>query len=141
MRPTVDEQLDGVRRLLDLIDSEDELSPAARELLRNAARLVKQVRGAWASTLPFLVEDNARLTALLAGLPGVVPGVSVDIAPVVGAEQARPEIDVTVATRRNEELRSLLARAIQELPRTSGGLAARTEIGTYLRWRVEADPT
>lgn len=141
MRPTVEEQLDGVRRLLDLIDSDPGLSAGSRELLRNAARVVRHVRGAWASTLPFLVEDNARLTELLTGLCGVVPAMSADIDTVIGAGAAVPEVDVSAVSGHNAELRSLLARAIRELPRAGDGLDARIEIGNYLRWRVEADPT
>lgn len=141
MRPTVEEQLDGVGRLLDGIDGDDGLSAASRELLRNAARLVKHVRGAWASTLPFLVEDNARLTGLLTELVGVVPAMSAEIDAAAGADPDRPEVDVAAASARNAELRGVLARAIRELPRTDDGLAARTKIGSYLRWRVEAAPT
>jgi hypothetical protein len=121
MRPTVEEQLDG--------------------LLRNAARLVKHVRGAWASTLPFLVEDNTRLAVLLDRLSAVVPGMSAEIDALVEARPTEPEVDVAIVSARNADLRSVLARVIRELPRTSDGLAARNEIGSYLGWRVEADPT
>ncbi|SDX99974.1 hypothetical protein SAMN05661080_01992 [Modestobacter sp. DSM 44400] len=146
MRPTIDEQLDGVRRLLDGVGSDDGLSAASRELLRNAGRLVKHVRGSWAPMLPFLVEDNAKMTTLLTGLSAVVPQLSADIDAAVGhaaegADLERSDLDVAAVSARNAELRALLARAIHELPRSPAGLSARTEIGAYLTRRVDIDPT
>lgn len=146
MRPTIDEQLDGVRRLLDGVGGDDRLSAASKELLVNARRLVKHVRSSWAPMLPFLVEDNGTMTALLAGLSEMVPQMSVDIVAAVGpvAEGGHPnrsDLNVTAAAARNAELRALLGHIIRELPRSPEGLAARIEIGSYLKRRVDTDPT
>lgn len=141
MRPTAEEQLDGVRRLLEGIDGDETLSAASREVLRNAVRLVKRVRGAWAATLPFLVEDNARLARLLSELSEVVPGSPAPPGSVAAGASAAEAADVTAASARNTELRSMLARAIRELPDTERGHATRATVGQYLRWRAETDPT
>lgn len=130
MRPTIDEQLDGVRRLLDAVERDDGLSPASRELLTDAGRLVHRVRGSWATALPFLVEDNAGLAALLADLG----------APADTDDHPAPT-DVVAAAARNTALRGLLTETIRALPRDADGLAARARIAAYLRRRVDADPT
>jgi hypothetical protein len=140
MRPTIDEQLDGAQRLLGVVAGDEQLSPDSREVLGNAARLLRRVHGSWASVLPFLVEDNAELASLLGGLTGLVPTLAPDVAAALGTAP-RHELDVAAATERNTALRALLARAVRELPRTPDGLAARTRIGHYLRTRVEIDPT
>lgn len=124
MRPTIDEQLAGAGRLLDLVESAGDLPAGSAELLRNAQRLIRRVATSWSTTLPFLVEDNARLTALLHHEP---------------TDDAAT--DPTLAAERNDELRGSLARLIRELPGDAEGRARRAEIGRYLRRRVAADPT
>jgi hypothetical protein len=138
MRPTIDEQLAGARRLLDLVADDPGLSAGSAELLRNAGRLLYRVGTSWASTLPFLVEDNATLSDLLTRLTPLVPALAADL-PVDPADL--PDLDVAAAAERNTELRALLARAIRELPGTPAGIDARAEIGGYLTRRVETDPT
>jgi hypothetical protein len=146
MRPTIDEQLAGARRLLDLVAADPGLSPASAELLRNADRLLRRVGTSWATTLPFLVEDNATLTDLLARLAPLLPAPAATATPAATTAPdpvavARPDLDVAVVAARNTELRALLARAVRELPRTPAGATARAEIGDYLTRRVESDPT
>lgn len=124
MRPTIDEQLAGADRLLGLVETDEKLPPGSAELVRNTRRLISRIAGSWATALPFLVEDNARLAALLDAEPH-------DPTPT----------DLTSAAARNEELRGDLARRIRELPSDAQGREARAEIGRYLRGRVAADPT
>lgn len=134
MRPTVDEQLAGVQRLLGLAEADPALSSETLELLGNAQRLVTRVAGSWATTLPFLVEDNARLAELL-GHDVATPDRTVD--PTGGGATT----DVTAATARNEALRGSLAQLIQDLPGDPAGRERRAEIRRYLLRRVAADPT
>lgn len=129
MRPTIDDQLDGARRLLAGVERDEGLSAASRELLAHVHRLLTRVGGSWSTTLPFLVEDNAATAALLADL-GV---------PVPPGDPATS--DVAAAAARNTELRDALAGAIRDLPRDARGVAARARIGEHLRRRVAADPT
>jgi hypothetical protein len=158
MRPTIPEQLDGAMRLLDLVEGDDGLSAGSAELLRNAGRLLKRVRASWEPMLPFLVEDNRAMDELLAGIAPLLPGLAADLdgsppdpappdpappdpAPPDPAPPDPAPPDPAAVSRRNVELRALLARAIRELPRTPAGLAARTRIGSYLLGRIEIDPT
>lgn len=125
MRPTIDEQLAGAQRLLDLVESTGDLPAESAELLRNAQRLIRRVATSWSTTLPFLIEDNARLTALLHQERGGDAAIT----------------DPMLAAARNNELRGSLARLIRELPGDAEGHARRVEIGQYLSRRVAADPT
>jgi hypothetical protein len=141
MRPTIDEQLSGAQRLLDLVESSGDLSPGSAELLRNAQRLIRRVAASWSTTLPFLLDDNTHLAALLHQDP---PGDTERSWPerADDTERSWPErADDTDPAARNDELRGVLARLIRELPADAEGRARRTEIGHYLRRRVAADPT
>jgi hypothetical protein len=129
MRPTVDEQLDGVLRLLDAVVRDEDLSARGRDRLRDAERLVRRVRGTWSTALPFLVADNTALEGLLREL-----GADLAAAPEHGA-------DVAAVAVRNEQLRERLSATIRVLPRPPHGDDARARIGAYLQHRVAADPT
>lgn len=124
MRPTIDEQLTGANRLLDLVEQDPALPPGSAELVRNARRLISRVAGSWSRAMPFLVEDNARLASLL------------------GIESDSPAAtDPTSVAVRNEELRGELSRTIRELPTDPQGQITRAAIGRYLLDRVANDPT
>ncbi|GAB2983494.1 hypothetical protein LWP59_17515 [Amycolatopsis acidiphila] len=118
MRPTIDEQLTGASRLLRLAEADPEIAPGVAGLVRNARRLVEQAGTAWSAALPFLRKDNARVAALL----------GVDEPGTTGLAET---------ARRNEELREELSRRIRALPPGP----ERAAIGSYLRSRVDADPT
>ena len=124
MRPTIHEQLSGVDRLLDLADESHSLPAERSELLSNARRLIKRVATSWDTALPFLLDDNARLTELLTGT------------------EAREPVptDITAVAARNEELRGSLAQLISTIPRDPEFRPRRAEIGQYLQWRVATDP-
>ncbi|MFC0247029.1 MULTISPECIES: hypothetical protein [Citricoccus] len=124
MRPTIDEQLSGADRLLALAETETELA-AAGELITNARRLLKRVRTSWEPTLPFLLEDNARLSELLGD----------------DSEPASPASGLQVIADRNESLRENLSRLISTLGEDPSEVRRRTEIGSYSQWRAATDPT
>lgn len=127
MRPTIDDQLHGARRLLDGVMDSDDVPATARATLQNVRRLLDQIGRSWAVLPGFYAEDNAALGALLARL-GATPPVA-----VTGA-------DVEAAARHNAELRGLLSAVLRELPAGPAGAAARADIGDYLRHRVATDP-
>ncbi|MFE5707780.1 hypothetical protein CJ179_29865 [Rhodococcus sp. ACS1] len=125
MRPTIHEQLSGVDRLLDLADGSHSLPVETSELLSNARRLIKRVATSWDTALPFLLDDNARLTELLnAGVEA----------------QAPAPTDITAVVARNEELRGSLTQLISTIPTDPEFRQRRAEIGQYLQWRVATDP-
>ena len=135
MHPTIDEQLGGALRLLDVLETEDELSTASQEVLANVRRLLGKVQRSWSAQLPFHTADNAALTALLERTAPLV-----DPALVPTGAAVEPLDAVAVATR-NSELRALLSRVVTGLPHCPAGDAARAEIGDHLRHRVDTDPT
>lgn len=130
MRPTIDEQLDGARRLIDVAETESEISPSSMEALTNARRLLTQVRRSWAALLPFYLADNARLSALLARAGR----------PVADGDVLRSD-DVVAQADRNTVLRSTLAEVIAELPDTPSDDGLQAAITAYLIARVDADPS
>lgn len=131
MRPTVDEQLDGVLRLLDAVAHAEDLPTGARDRLDDAQRLVRRVRGSWSSALPFLITDNAALEGLLHEL-----GADLVLPPAPG-----DRADIAAAALHNEQLRGRLSATIRALPRAPHGDDARELIAAYLKQRVAADPT
>ncbi|SDG34144.1 hypothetical protein [Klenkia brasiliensis] len=135
MHPTVDEQLTGALRLLDVLQTEDELSPAGQEVLTNVRRLLGKVQRSWAAQLPFHTADNAELTALLVRTaPLVDPS-------LVPADDVIPPLDAVAVATRNAQLRALLSQVVTGLPHTPEGDAARAAIADHLRHRVDTDPT
>jgi len=129
MHPTIDEQLSGAKRLLDLAEDESQLSATSAEALTNARRLLTQVQRSWSALLPFYLADNARLATLLKESGRAVEDGS----------QLRAD-DVVAQARRNAALRQELADVISGLPTgPDGGLRAR--IAEYLTARVDADPS
>ena len=140
MRPTVDEQLAGARRLVELVAAEAALPEASVARLTEAARLLRRVEASWASVLPFLAADNAATAELLAELSSQLPE---EFRPSIGAELAartpepeRCELDVAAASARNRRLRALLADAVPRL-----GPDGRRRVARHLRRRLELDPT
>ena len=140
MRPTVDEQLAGARRLVERVAAEAALSGASAARLTDAARLLRRVEASWASVLPFLAADNAATAELLAELSGQLPEeLTAPIAAELAArtpEPGRCELDVAAASARNRRLRALLADAVPLL-----GPDGRRRVARHLRRRLELDPT
>ena len=132
MRPTVDEQLDGVGHLIDVAAAESDLSPASTESLANARRLLKQIARSWAELLPFYEQDNETLTELLRQYE-------------TGTGENAPPDDVPVGVRaasdRNARLRDRLSTVIATLPTGADGAATRAELTAYLMHRIGADPS
>ena len=62
MRPTIEEQLDGVARLVEGAAGEVEDLPTA-ERLRTAAGTLRRIATSWDRGLPFLTWDNEATAA------------------------------------------------------------------------------
>jgi hypothetical protein len=139
MRPTINEQLEALSRLLTKIANECELPPTTLDLLTNAGRIVTQVRASWASVLPFLIADNQAMMATLIQVSAVVPQEPEEISATSNTTQG--SYDVAKVAERNSELRLLLANSIRSLPRTVVGNTARAAIARSLANRIDADPS
>lgn len=140
MRPTIDDQVAGARRLLSSLIDADELPAGARETLINARRLLDQVGRSWAALPDFYADDNAALTALLVRLRAVLPDAAAARITETLAAPAPPLTDLNATAEYNAGLRKLLSTALGELSCEPDGDCARAEIGVYLRHRVDTDP-
>lgn len=159
MRPSIDEQLRGIQRVIDTVAAEEDLSTAASEALVGASRALRQLEGTWSAVLPFLVADNRATATLLQSVSRVLPAELsaeidratarvpsfadpsvVDVAVLDVAALDVAALDVAVAEELNGELRTLLAKAVTALPATEAGEAARREIAAHLRRRLDSDP-
>lgn len=153
MRPTPDEQLAGARRLLESAMASvasaagPSVAPATavagpvRETLLNVQRLLDQVGRSWAALPGFYAADNAALATLLSDLDvDLPPSVRARVSAALAAP-APDAVDVEAAARHNTELRGVLSLVLRALPAGTEGTAARSDIGRYLRSRVQNDPT
>ncbi|HEY3737858.1 MAG TPA: hypothetical protein VGL26_10485 [Jatrophihabitans sp.] len=140
MRPTINDQVDGARRLLTGLLEDDEVPAAACETLTNARRLLDQIGRSWAALPGFYARDNTELAQLLQRMRTAVPmDVAARIAKVANAP-APPAVDVNAGASHNAELRQSLSDLLHAMPAGPGRDAARGEIGDYLRRRMAADP-
>lgn len=162
MHPTVDEQLDGIARLIEQaagdltagdLAADDLAAGPMADRLRTAAGTLRRLAAAWPAVLPFLTWDNAATLRLLDTL-GEVPGSGVAaIAARAHAVAAAPldPLDAAEVHARNLELRGLLAEAVRALPPArppsegpSGddpARVARSSVAAHVRARIARDPS
>ncbi len=146
MHPTIDEQLQGVRRLLDAVAADPGLTPTSGAALADATRLLRRIEGTWARVLPFLVLDTRATAALLDELAPLLPEpLATDVRATVRGERSGPhlepeQLDPAGAAARNVEVRTLLSAAIAALPDDEPGRRARRAVVAHARRRLEADP-
>lgn len=135
MRPTVEEQLQGIGRLLDAAVAES-LPPAAADLLADASRRLRRLQRSCPKLNPFLTADNEDLTRVLAEIAALLPPGTIPVTAAV------PSVDVGVdaANATNEALRGVLAHTVTTLPPGDAGDRARAAIAAHLRRRLRSDP-
>ena len=136
MRPTIEEQLRGVSRLVDELAADPELSSESATLARDAGTQLKRLTSSAASRPHFLRWDNAAMTALLRELASMFPA---ELQwPITESSDGRQP--VTDDDAQNEALRVLVTAAIEVLPDDEVGDRARRSIAVHLRERAAANP-
>lgn len=139
MRPTVDEQLAGLDRLLEQVAADPALGPESGLLLRDARRQLARLRGSLDLRSPFLRWDNAASAAVLRAVAPHLPAeVATRVDQVVTAPG--PGTDERQLVERNDALRSLLSEALDALVDGEEGQAAQRLIVDHLQTRVTANP-
>lgn len=118
MKPTIQEQLHGIGRLVD---------HGSAELLESAAKQLKRLAGAVAHRPAFLQWDNEMMIALLDDLTSA------------SAAELQSERFVDDEAR-NDALRERLTSLIHSLPYGEAGDQARRSIADHLCARVAANP-
>jgi hypothetical protein len=100
VRPTVTEQLERTVEILREVTLPQVTDPAARRTTESAIAGLDLLARAWSQVLPFLAEDNAELTRLLAARGVPVP------------DEVLDPYDVEAHERLNEALRGLLENVV-----------------------------
>jgi hypothetical protein len=110
VRPTVEEQLAGSRRILEDVIAPELSGAGAVESLNGLVKNLELLERSWTRVLPFLHWDNEHTAVLLrdarAGLPAVLADRITADAPV------GDPFDVAAAQDRNDRLRGLLSEVV-----------------------------
>jgi hypothetical protein len=140
MRPGMNDQLAGVRRILEEIIA-PELRPGyPSQVLRGVVKNLAMLEGAWASVAPFLEWDSEATASLLRD---AAPHVDEELRRRIGEtlEAGACDGSVEALEQRNETLRGLLAEAIPQLARHGDGAAdAHERVKAHLRERTREYP-
>ena len=148
MHPTVDEQLDGIARLVDQAAGRlpEQFDAATADRLRTAAGTLRRLAAGWSGVLPYLTWDNAATLALLESLGDLCEGRADGLGDRARAVASAPldPLDAAAVHARNLELRALLADAVRALPPPDGSgpaSAARAAVAAHVRERIARDPS
>jgi hypothetical protein len=136
MRPTIEEQLRGVGRLVDELAADPDLRPESAALARDAGKQLKRLTGSVAARPLFLRWDNVAMTALVRDLAPMFPA---ELQRLI-TESCEGTQPVTDDDAQNEVLRALVTAAIEVLPDDEVGDRARRSIADHLRVRAAANP-
>lgn len=136
MQPTVEAELSGARRVLLSLARGEEVSTDAAAQLNSVASTLGRLEKSWSAVLPWLIDDNAMLTALLDELV-IDPEGRIELSALAGPATTAVDpsvLDPSAANTRNEALRALLVRA---LPAEG---AARRQVIKLLHARLASRP-
>jgi hypothetical protein len=140
VRPTVSEQLAGMRRVLREVIGPEVTSAYPADMLRGMLATLEMLERSWARVAPFLSWDNAATEQLLrAGLPHVTAPIAAQIRATL-SEPAPDPLDVDALDRRNTELRRLLSAVVPMLAVRADAAAAYRDVRAHLRERMDRFP-
>jgi hypothetical protein len=141
VRPTVSEQLAGVRRILADVIAPEVTGAYPVDMLRGVLANLEMLERSWTNVGPFLAWDNTGSDAVLRAVaPLVDAGLAQRIADALAAAPT-DAADVAALDAHNTALRGLLADAIPEL--AAGGertAAVYTDLRVHLRARIDRFP-
>ena len=117
MRPTVEEQLLGTCRILEMVVSPCVADPYARTILEGLIGNLRMLTSALPAVPGFLNSDNRATAGLLGQLQAVVaPDLAASIALALGRPEPEPDAadatEVRALDQRNCELRELFSQAL-----------------------------
>ncbi len=148
MRPTVDEQLRGMRRILVEVVQPHVVDDYAREQLGHVTAALGPLADGWDAVIPRLVQENARLETLLRTVLPDLEALAIDPELLVRVgEVGRPISPPAEGEWRfephhthNQVLRGLVAdlvAVLDALPDDAHVESARTDIEKALRRGLE----
>ncbi len=138
MRPTLPEQLRGLRHILEHVVAPAVTDDYPQSTLQGVIRALEMLEARVDDVLPFLVHDNEATTELLHAIAGCVP--------LTGAIEPPAPIDaasMVAIDAENERLRGLLADSIPTLSAAATGTAAAAvyaSVVAHLRDRIARYP-
>jgi hypothetical protein len=141
MRPTISEQLAGVRRILTDVIAPEVTGAYPVDMLRGVLANLEMLEQSWTNVGPFLAWDNAGTERVLGHAAPLVDDAL--CARIQGALVAAPTdaADVDALDTHNTVLRELLAEVIPTL--ASGGEATAdvyAQVRAHLRERINRFP-
>ena len=138
MRPTLPEQLRGLRHVLEHVVAPAVVDDYPQSTLQGVIRALEMLEARVDDVLPFLVRDNTATAELLQMIAACIP-LAGSIAPPEPVDMAR----IASIDAENERLRALLADAIPALASAPEGSAAagiHAQVVTHLRARIAQYP-
>lgn len=132
MRPTVSEQLHGLRGVLQTAIAPEVTAPYPTDLLATVVGALERLEVEWATVLRAMRDECAALDPLLADARARVAGATASRIDAAGREAPPDWLDPDAARAHYETRRALLADVVRELgPDTDPAL--RTRIIAHLR--------
>ncbi len=118
MRPTIEEQLRGLRAVLEQVVAPEVDAPYPRDLLATVLGALERLEQQWGRELVAMRDESAALDGLLADARRATPppdtGLDAAIASAL-AESPPDWLDPAAARRHYETRRGLLAEVVREL--------------------------
>jgi hypothetical protein len=139
MRPTLAEQLRGLRRVLEVAVAPAIADDYATEALAGVQRALAMLETREPEVLPFLLWDNAATAQLLELIDASGVALGSPVAPAEPVDSTR----IAALDAENERLRGLLARAVPALAAAPDGSAAavlHADVVAHLRERIARYP-
>jgi len=114
VRPTPDEQLRGLRAVLETTIAPEVTAPYPTDLLATVVAALERLEGEWGTVARAMRDESAALDGLLADARGVVDGAAADIERALAS--APPDwLDRDAARAHYETRRAHLAAVVREL--------------------------
>lgn len=138
MRPTLPEQLRGLRHVLEHVVAPAVTDDYPQSTLQGVIRALEMLEARADDALPFLVRDNVTTAELLQVIASCI-ALTGSIEPPEPVDMA----NIASIDAENERLRALLADAIPALSTAPGGSAAagiHLQVVTHLRARIAQYP-
>ncbi len=130
MRPSVTEQLEGLRRILEDVVAPELHDPYPRDILAGVCATLDSLAAGWQQVPAFLDWDARVSAALAAGVEGEIPP---------PAAPADP-LDIAQLEARHRESRAALERAIPAIAERDDLGELRTHIADHFRERAQRYP-
>ena len=141
MRPTITEQLAGIRRILADVVAPEVHGAYPLDMLRGIEANLAMLERSWTQVAPFLAWDNAETARVLeAAQPVVDDQLGARIGAVIADAEPDP-LDVVALESRNTRLREVLADAVPVLAAGGASTAdAYAQVCHHLRQRIDRFP-